>query len=90
MKEKQPFSFMIETFFDQAWFCSHYISVYFLSQDLFASVAKSKPKADQDKASTPQPTKAVSSSLFSDDEVCEDEKVKNRIKRHVQYNPLIL
>lgn len=37
-------------------------------EDLFASVAKSKPKPPQAKASTPQPTKPVSSSLFSDDE----------------------
>lgn len=37
-------------------------------EDLFASAAKSKPKPDQAKASTPQPSKAVSSSLFSDDE----------------------
>nr|XP_046258221.1 WASH complex subunit 2 isoform X3 [Scatophagus argus] len=36
-------------------------------EDLFASAAKSKPKPNQAKASTPQP-KAVSSSLFSDDE----------------------
>ncbi|XP_044228874.1 WASH complex subunit 2 isoform X1 [Thunnus albacares] len=37
-------------------------------EDLFASAAKSKPKASQAKASTPQPSKALSSSLFSDDE----------------------
>ncbi|XP_045926853.1 WASH complex subunit 2 isoform X1 [Micropterus dolomieu] len=37
-------------------------------EDLFASAAKSKPKPKQAKASTPQPSKAVSSSLFSDDE----------------------
>ncbi|XP_035518973.1 WASH complex subunit 2 isoform X1 [Morone saxatilis] len=37
-------------------------------EDLFASAAKSKPKPNQAKASTPQPSKAVSSSLFSDDE----------------------
>ncbi|XP_070696786.1 WASH complex subunit 2 [Pempheris klunzingeri] len=37
-------------------------------EDLFASVTKSKPKPNQAKASTPQPSKAVSSSLFSDDE----------------------
>ncbi|XP_061601201.1 WASH complex subunit 2 isoform X3 [Cololabis saira] len=36
-------------------------------EDLFASAAKSKPKTDRAKASTPQPTKP-SSSLFSDDE----------------------
>ncbi|CAN9499800.1 unnamed protein product [Ophioblennius macclurei] len=35
-------------------------------EDLFASAAKSKPKANQTKASTPQPSKTVS--LFSDDE----------------------
>ncbi|XP_032396598.1 WASH complex subunit 2 isoform X1 [Etheostoma spectabile] len=39
-------------------------------EDLFASAAKSKAKPNQAKASTPQPSlsKAVSSSLFSDDE----------------------
>ncbi|XP_073337472.1 WASH complex subunit 2 isoform X2 [Pagrus major] len=37
-------------------------------EDLFASAAKSKPKPNQAKASTPQPSKAPSSSLFSDDE----------------------
>ncbi|KAM6997998.1 WASH complex subunit 2 isoform 3-T3 [Tautogolabrus adspersus] len=37
-------------------------------EDLFASAAKSKPKPNQAKASTPQPSKALSSSLFSDDE----------------------
>ncbi|XP_060895771.1 WASH complex subunit 2 isoform X1 [Labrus mixtus] len=37
-------------------------------EDLFASAAKSKPKPNQSKASTPQPNKALSSSLFSDDE----------------------
>ncbi|XP_030298012.1 WASH complex subunit 2 isoform X3 [Sparus aurata] len=37
-------------------------------EDLFASAAKSKPKPNQAKASTPQPSKATSSSLFSDDE----------------------
>uniref|UniRef100_A0A8D2ZL82 FAM21/CAPZIP domain-containing protein n=1 Tax=Scophthalmus maximus TaxID=52904 RepID=A0A8D2ZL82_SCOMX len=37
-------------------------------EDLFASAAKSKPKANQTKASTPQPSSTVSSSLFSDDE----------------------
>ncbi|XP_071336712.1 WASH complex subunit 2 isoform X3 [Trachinotus anak] len=37
-------------------------------EDLFASAAKSKPKPNQAKASTPQPSKTVSSSLFSDDE----------------------
>ncbi|XP_044069707.1 WASH complex subunit 2 isoform X2 [Siniperca chuatsi] len=37
-------------------------------EDLFASAAKSKPKPKQAKASTPPPSKAVSSSLFSDDE----------------------
>lgn len=37
-------------------------------EDLFASAAKSKPKASQAKASTPQPSKALSSPLFSDDE----------------------
>ncbi|XP_034537772.1 WASH complex subunit 2 isoform X2 [Notolabrus celidotus] len=37
-------------------------------EDLFASAAKSKPKPNQAKASTPQPSKAVSSLLFSDDE----------------------
>lgn len=38
-------------------------------QDLFATAVKSNPKSNQAKASTPQPAKAVSSSLFSDDEV---------------------
>ncbi|KAG8000113.1 WASH complex subunit 2 [Nibea albiflora] len=37
-------------------------------EDLFASAAKSKPKPNQAKASTPQPSKALTSSLFSDDE----------------------
>ncbi|CAJ1067657.1 hypothetical protein EPR50_G00178570 [Xyrichtys novacula] len=37
-------------------------------EDLFASAAKSKPKPTQAKASAPQPSKAVSGSLFSDDE----------------------
>ncbi|XP_029691529.1 WASH complex subunit 2 isoform X3 [Takifugu rubripes] len=37
-------------------------------EDLFATAVKSNPKSNQAKASTPQPTKAVSSSLFSDDE----------------------
>lgn len=37
-------------------------------EDLFASATKSKAKPKQAKASTPQPSKAVSSSLFSDDE----------------------
>ncbi|KAM7408716.1 hypothetical protein PAMA_002439 [Pampus argenteus] len=39
-------------------------------EDLFASAsaAKSKPKPNQAKASTPQPSKTLSSSLFSDDE----------------------
>ncbi|XP_041866716.1 WASH complex subunit 2 isoform X2 [Melanotaenia boesemani] len=37
-------------------------------EDLFASAAKSKAKANQSTASTPQASKAVSSSLFSDDE----------------------
>ncbi|XP_023119652.2 WASH complex subunit 2 isoform X1 [Amphiprion ocellaris] len=37
-------------------------------EDLFASADKSKPKPNQAKASTPQPSKATSSSLFSDDE----------------------
>ncbi|GAA6223367.1 WASH complex subunit FAM21-like [Lates japonicus] len=37
-------------------------------EDLFASAAKSKPKPNQAKVSTPQPSKTVSSSLFSDDE----------------------
>ncbi|XP_030603968.1 WASH complex subunit 2 isoform X2 [Archocentrus centrarchus] len=37
-------------------------------EDLFASAVKSKPKPPQAKASTPQPSKPVSSSLFSDDE----------------------
>lgn len=37
-------------------------------EDLFASAAKSKAKPHQTKASTPQPSRAVSSSLFSDDE----------------------
>nr|XP_020457294.1 WASH complex subunit FAM21-like isoform X3 [Monopterus albus] len=37
-------------------------------EDLFASAAKSNSKANQAKASTPQPSKTVSSSLFSDDE----------------------
>ncbi|KAM9726555.1 WASH complex subunit 2 isoform 3-T3 [Menidia menidia] len=37
-------------------------------EDLFASAAKSKPKANQAKSSTPQPSNVVSSSLFSDDE----------------------
>lgn len=38
-------------------------------QDLFATAVKSNTKSDQAKASTLQPTKAASSSLFSDDEV---------------------
>lgn len=38
-------------------------------QDLFATAVKSETKSNQAKASTAQPTKAVSSSLFSDDEV---------------------
>ncbi|XP_034059646.1 WASH complex subunit 2 isoform X3 [Gymnodraco acuticeps] len=37
-------------------------------EDLFASAAKSKSKPNSAKASTPQPSKALSSSLFSDDE----------------------
>ncbi|KAK1905171.1 WASH complex subunit 2 [Dissostichus eleginoides] len=37
-------------------------------EDLFASAAKSKSKPNPAKASTPQPSKALSSSLFSDDE----------------------
>ncbi|TWW78896.1 WASH complex subunit 2C [Takifugu flavidus] len=37
-------------------------------EDLFATAVKSNPKSNQAKATTPQPTKAVSSSLFSDDE----------------------
>ncbi|XP_054456135.1 WASH complex subunit 2 isoform X2 [Anoplopoma fimbria] len=37
-------------------------------EDLFASAAKSKAKPNQAKASTPQLSKTVSSSLFSDDE----------------------
>ncbi|XP_039995270.1 WASH complex subunit 2A isoform X2 [Xiphias gladius] len=37
-------------------------------EDLFASAAVSKPKPNQAKASTTQPSKTVSSSLFSDDE----------------------
>ncbi|XP_010768204.1 WASH complex subunit FAM21 isoform X1 [Notothenia coriiceps] len=37
-------------------------------EDLFASAAKSKSKPNPAKASTPQPSKAFSSSLFSDDE----------------------
>ncbi|KAM7385589.1 hypothetical protein PAMP_001666 [Pampus punctatissimus] len=37
-------------------------------EDLFASAAKSKPKPNQAKALTPQPSKTLSSSLFSDDE----------------------
>ncbi|XP_047459603.1 WASH complex subunit 2 isoform X2 [Mugil cephalus] len=37
-------------------------------EDLFASAAKAKPKPTQAKASTPQPSKAVTGSLFSDDE----------------------
>ncbi|XP_026210937.1 WASH complex subunit 2 isoform X3 [Anabas testudineus] len=37
-------------------------------EDLFASAAKSKAKPHQGKATTPQPSKGVSSSLFSDDE----------------------
>ncbi|KAF7650000.1 hypothetical protein LDENG_00132330 [Lucifuga dentata] len=37
-------------------------------EDLFASAAKSKPNLNQAKASTPQPSKTASSSLFSDDE----------------------
>ncbi|XP_074501953.1 WASH complex subunit 2 isoform X3 [Sebastes fasciatus] len=37
-------------------------------EDLFAAAAKSKSKPNQPKASTPQPSKAESSSLFSDDE----------------------
>ncbi|XP_069548739.1 WASH complex subunit 2 isoform X2 [Brachyistius frenatus] len=37
-------------------------------EDLFASAAKSKPKPHQAKVSTPQPSKAEPSSLFSDDE----------------------
>ena len=41
----------------------------FSFQDLFASVAKSKQKPNQAKATTPQPQKTVS--LFSDDEVGE-------------------
>ncbi|XP_068183938.1 WASH complex subunit 2 isoform X2 [Antennarius striatus] len=37
-------------------------------EDLFVSAAKSKPKHSQVKASTPQPSKTFSTSLFSDDE----------------------
>ncbi|XP_063731284.1 WASH complex subunit 2C isoform X2 [Eleginops maclovinus] len=37
-------------------------------EDLFASASKSKAKPNPSKASTPQPSKALSSSLFSDDE----------------------
>ncbi|XP_035028958.1 WASH complex subunit 2 isoform X3 [Hippoglossus stenolepis] len=37
-------------------------------EDLFASATKSKPKPNQAKAPTLQPTNTVSSSLFSDDE----------------------
>ncbi|KAM4599744.1 WASH complex subunit 2 isoform 4-T4 [Fundulus diaphanus] len=37
-------------------------------EDLFASAAKSKGKPSQAKVSVPQPNKATSSSLFSDDE----------------------
>ncbi|KAM8858368.1 WASH complex subunit 2A isoform 3-T3 [Spinachia spinachia] len=37
-------------------------------EDLFASGAKSKAKPHQTKASTPQPSRAVSSSLFSDED----------------------
>ncbi|XP_029030816.1 WASH complex subunit 2 isoform X2 [Betta splendens] len=37
-------------------------------EDLFAAASTSKPKPHQAKATTPQPSKAVSSSLFSDDE----------------------
>ncbi|XP_068597002.1 WASH complex subunit 2 [Brachionichthys hirsutus] len=37
-------------------------------EDLFVSAAKSRPKRNQVKASTPQPSKTFSSSLFSDDE----------------------
>lgn len=51
-------------------FCFEKITIicFFMLQDLFASSAKSKPKP-QSTATTPQPSKGVSSSLFSDDEV---------------------
>lgn len=37
-------------------------------EDLFASAVNSNPKSSQAKAATPQPSKAASGSLFSDDE----------------------
>ncbi len=51
---------------------SYITTICFLTlQDLFASAAKAKPKPNQAKASPLQPSKALSSSLFSDDEVWE-------------------
>uniref|UniRef100_A0A096MD77 WASH complex subunit FAM21-like n=1 Tax=Poecilia formosa TaxID=48698 RepID=A0A096MD77_POEFO len=42
-------------------------------EDLFASAAKSQVKPSQAKVAVPPPTKAASSSLFSDDEKCQDQ-----------------
>lgn len=53
-------------------------------EDLFTSAAKSKPKPNQAKASTPQPSKTISSSLFSDDEdqwlLSKSSETKSEIK----------
>lgn len=64
-------SYTIESELGLPCSCCEHITImrFFILQDLFASAAKSKPKP-QGKANTPQPSKGVSSSLFSDDEVC--------------------
>ncbi|KAM9847428.1 WASH complex subunit 2A [Aulostomus maculatus] len=50
-------------------------------EDLFASTAKSKVKPNQAKASTPQPSKNISSSLFSDD---EDQWISSAAKQETK------
>lgn len=52
-------------------------------QDLFASAVNSNPKSSQAKAATPQPSKAASGSLFSDDEVQEHTEHFNNEHRHL-------
>uniref|UniRef100_H3CTE0 FAM21/CAPZIP domain-containing protein n=1 Tax=Tetraodon nigroviridis TaxID=99883 RepID=H3CTE0_TETNG len=47
-------------------------------EDLFTTAVKSNSKSSQAKASTVQPTKAVSTSLFSDDEKRQDQWMTSR------------
>lgn len=93
---KYCFTHLPKTVLGYVWFGCGYLMMrwFFTLQDLFASAVKSNPKSNQAKASTPQSTRAVSHSLFSDDEVqnaiCNISLLQTNILWNVQYVALLL